>query len=118
MLGRFSGNPVHESCGWLVSCLIGAYQDDLQEPSIASFEDTAFDWRISDYTLSRRYIYGLCARRKLVVKGDDILKPCDVTQDLQGWRSLGRQASKTAHRRADACVSHRKTRGHNLSDIC
>jgi hypothetical protein len=89
VLGRFFRNPVHESCGWLVSCLIGAYQNDLQVPSIASIADPVPDWCISESViLGADGIYGLCARGKLVVKGDDVVKPHDVTQRSPRWEVI------------------------------
>lgn len=50
----------------------------------------------------------------MVVKGDDILKPYARSSCLE----VIRQTSGAVHRRADACVSHRKTRGHDLPDEC
>lgn len=69
------GNPVHESCGWLVSCLIGAYQNDLQVPSIASSRIQVLIGASQNILLLANSKYGLCAGREMVAKGDDMLKP-------------------------------------------
>lgn len=69
------GNPVHKSCGWLVSCLIGAYENDLQVPSIASITDPVLIGASQNILLAADSKYGLYSRVKMVVKGDDVLKP-------------------------------------------
>jgi hypothetical protein len=63
-------------------------------------------------------IYGLCARVKLVVKGDDMLKPHDVTQRSSRREVIRRTSVEAVHQRADARVSHRKTHSHTcLIDV-